>query len=134
MNGIPVETAHTGASAPAEAPQPAKSRVSAHTGRTLRRPRPSRATRPTGEEGQHRRGVGQVAQEGSRRPPGQQDCQGSRPAQPLRRRLAEGTHESHRLADPFGPRVPVRRLGKKMGLAVTSTKAEGEERRYSVKG
>jgi len=25
-------------------------------------------------------------------------------------------------------------LGKKMGLAVASTKAEGEERRYSVKG
>ena len=64
---------------------------------------------------QRRRDVGQVGQEGSQRPPRQQNRQGPGPAQALRRRHPERTQESHRLAGTLGPRVPVRRPGQEDG-------------------
>ena len=70
---------------------PPKSRTLPHTGPTLRRPRPGRTTGHPGEEGQHGRHVGPVAQEASnRRPPEQQGRQGPPPAEALRRRLPVG--------------------------------------------
>ena len=70
---IPEETANAGAGAPAEAPTPDKKpHVAAH--RLHVAPSQARSGKPghPGEEGQHGRHVGQVAQEGNRRPPGQQ--------------------------------------------------------------
>jgi hypothetical protein len=116
LNGIPAETANTEAGAPAAHPSPAKKpRAAAQKAHVA----PSKARSGNkghpGEEGYQRREVGQVAQEGNRRPPGQQDRQVRRPAEALRRRHPEGTHESHRLAGALGPWVYVRCPGQEDG-------------------
>ena len=66
--------------------------------------------------------------------PGNQDRQGSRPAEAPRRRLAEGTAKATSWQAHSVRGFLSDALGKKRGLAVASTQAAGEERRYSVKG
>jgi len=81
---------------------------------------------------------GQPEKEGAperakRRPRGQQNCHDPGAAEAAGRRNCQGTAQGDRLAAAFSAGLHQRHAGKKMGLAVTSTKGEDGERIYSVK-
>ena len=116
MNGIPAETAHTGAGAPAE--QPAKKlRSAAHSShvapsqaRSGKKATPAKKANKGATSAKSPKKKATVARQGSK------TRQGLRPPETLRRRQPEGTPESHRLAGALGPRVPVRRPGQEDGV------------------
>ena len=135
MNGSPAETANTGAGAPAEPPKPAqKPRVAAHRAHVA----PSRA------RSGHKASPAKKANAGATSAKSAKKAASARPGSKtakvldLLRRSGGATLKELRKATGWQAHS-VRgflsgALGKKMGLAVTSTKAEDEERRYSVKG
>ena len=123
MNGIPAETAHTEAGAPAEQPTPAKkprsaaqkAHVAVSRARSGKKATPAKKSNKGAKSAKSSKKKASGARQGSK---------AAKVLDHLKRSdgcLPEGTHESHR-------------LGKKMGLAVTSTKAEDGERRYSLCG
>ena len=135
MNGIPEETANTQASAPAEEPAPAKKpRVAAHRGHVA----PSKAksankASPPKKATKGRKSAMSLKKTTCSR-------QGSKTAKVLDLVKRSGGATLKELTKATGWQAHSVRgflsgaLGKKMGLTVKSTKAEGGERRYSVKG
>ncbi|MGO9013282.1 MAG: DUF3489 domain-containing protein [Bryobacteraceae bacterium] len=135
MNGSPAETANTGAGTRAEPPKPArKPRVAAHRAHVA----PSRA------RSGHKASPAKKANAGATSAKSAKKAASARPGSKtakvldLLRRSGGATLKELRKATGWQAHS-VRgflsgALGKKMGLAVTSTKAEDEERRYSVKG
>jgi hypothetical protein len=134
MNGIPEETANTPASAPAEQPTPAKKpRVAAHR---------AHVAPPKGKSG-NKASPPKKANKGAKSAKSPKKAtgarQGSKTAKVLdllkrsdgatRKELMKATGWQAHSVRGFMSGV----LGKKMGLTVTSTKAEDGERRYSVK-
>jgi hypothetical protein len=136
MNGIPAETAHTEAGAPAEEPKPAnKPRVAAH--RTHVAPSKARSG--------HKATPAKKANKGatSARSPKKKAAgprQASKTAQILGLLRRSGGASLKELMKAAGWQAHSVRgflsgaLGKKMGLRVNSTKAEDGQRCYSVKG
>jgi hypothetical protein len=101
----------------------------------LRRPRPSRASQATSAKKANK---GAKSAKAPKRATGAR--QGSKTAQVLDLLKHSGGASLKELMKATGWQAHSVRgflsgvLGKKLGLAVTSTKAEDEERRYSVKG
>ncbi len=134
MNGIPAETAHTGAGAPAEQPTPAKKpRSAAHRAHVS----PSQAR--SGKKATPAKKANKGAT--SAKSPKKQATgarQGSKTAKVLDLLKRSGGASLKELRKATGWQAHSVRgflsgaLGKKMGLTVTSTKAEDGERRYSV--
>ena len=135
MNGIPAETANTEAGAPAEQPKPAqKPRVAAHRAHVA----PSKA------RSGHKASPAKKANKGAKSAKSPKKAtsarQGSKTAKVLDLLRRSGGATLKELMKATGWQAHSVRgflsgaLGKKMGLTVTSTKAEDEERRYSVKG
>ena len=134
MNGIPEETANTQASAPAEEPTPAKKpRVAAHgahvaTSKAKSGKKASPAKKAT---------KGRKSARSPKKATGSR--QGSKTAKVLDLVKRSGGATLKELMKATGWQAHSVRgflsgaLGKKMGLTVKSTKAEGGERRYSVK-
>jgi hypothetical protein len=134
MNGIPAETAHTQAGAPAEQPTPAKKpHVAAH--------RPHVA--PSQARSGKRATPAKKAHKGATSPksPKQKASgarQGSKTAKVLDLLKRPGGASLKDLMKATGWQAHSVRgflsgaVGKKMGLTVTSTKAEDGERRYSI--
>jgi hypothetical protein len=134
MNGIPEETANTQARAPAEAPTPAKKpRVAAHRAHVA----PSKAKSGKKASPPKKATKGAKSAKSLKKAAGAR--QGSKTAKVLdllkrsggatRKELMKATGWQAHSVRGFMSGV----LGKKMGLAVTSTKAEDGERRYAVK-
>ena len=135
MNGIPAETTSTEAGAPAEAPTPAKKpRVAAHSAHVA----PSQAR--SGKKATLARKANKGAKSAQLPKKATGARQGSKIAKVLDLLRRSGGATGKELMKATGWQAHSVRgfmsgaLGKKMGLAVTSTKAEGEELRYSVKG
>jgi hypothetical protein len=135
MNGIPVETANTEAGAPAEEPKPAKRpRVAAHKAHVA----PSRAK--SGNKASLAKKATKGAKSAKPRQKATGARQGSKAAKVLDLVKRSGGASLKELMKATGWQAHSVRgflsgaLGKKMGLTVTSTKVEDEERRYSVKG
>ena len=134
MNGIPEETAHTGAGAPAEQPTPAKKpRSAAHRAHVA----PSQAR--SGKKATPAKKANKGAT--SAKSPKKQATgarQGSKTAKVLDLLKRSGGASLKELRKATGWQAHSVRgflsgvLGKKMGLTVTSTKAEDGERRYSI--
>jgi hypothetical protein len=132
MNGIPAETAHTGAGAPAEVPTQ-KPRSAAHRAHVA--PSPARSGKKATPAKKAHKGAK------SAKPPKKKTTgvrQGSKTAKvlDLLKRFGGASVKELRKATGWqahSVRGFLSTLGKKMGLAVTSTKAANEERRYSVK-
>ena len=135
MNGIPEETANTQASAPAEEPAPAKKpRVAAHRAHVA----PSKAKSANKASPAKRATKGpKSAKSPKKKATGAR--QGSKTAKVLDLVQRSGGATLKELTKATGWQAHSVRgflsgaLGKKMGLTVKSTKAEGGERRYSVK-
>ena len=135
MNGIPAETAHTGAGAPAEQPTPAKKpRSAAHRAHVA----PSQAR--SGKKATPAKKANKGAT--SAKSPKKQATgarQGSKTAKVLDLLKRSGGASLKELRKATGWQAHSVRgflsgvLGKKMGLTVRSTKAEDGERRYSIK-
>jgi hypothetical protein len=136
MNGIPAETANTDAGAQAEAPTPAKKpHVAAHRAHVA----PSRARSGKQATPAKKANAGAtLAKSPKKNAPGAR--QGSKTAKVLDLLKRSGGASLKELRKATGWQAHSVRgflsgtLGKKMGFAVTSTKAEEGERRYSVKG
>jgi hypothetical protein len=134
MNGIPEETVHTEAGAPAEQPTPAKKpRSAAHRAHVA----PSQAR--SGKKATPAKKANKGAT--SAKSPKKQATgarQGSKTAKVLDLLKRSGGASLKELRKATGWQAHSVRgflsgvLGKKMGLTVTSTKAEDGERRYSV--
>ena len=136
MNGIPAVTANTEAGAPAEQPKPAKKPRSAAQRAHVA---PSKATSGKQASPAKKANKGaKSAQSPKKKANGAR--QGSKTAQVLDLLQRSGGASLKELMKATGWQAHSVRgflsgvLGKKLGLAVTSTKAEDEERRYSVKG
>jgi hypothetical protein len=136
MNGIPVETANTEAGAPAEQPKPAKKPRSAAQKAHVA-PSKARSGKEASPAKKATKGA-KSAQSPKKKANGAR--QGSKTAQVLDLLQRSGGASLKELMKATGWQAHSVRgflsgaLGKKMGLTVTSTKAEDEERRYSVKG
>ena len=139
MNSIPAETANTEAGAPAEhlaeQPTPAKKlRVAAHRPHVA--PSQARSGKKATPAKKANKGA-KSAQSPKKKATGAR--QGSKTAKVLDLLKRSGGASLKELMKATGWQVHSVRgflsgaVGKKMGLAVTSTKAEDEERRYSVK-
>ncbi len=135
MNGIPAETANTEAGAPAEQPTPAKKpRVAAHRAHVA----PSQARSGNKATPVKKAIKGAKSAQSPKKATGAR--QGSKTAKILDLLKRSGGATLKELMKATGWQAHSVRgflsgaLGKKMGLTVTSTKAEDEERRYSVKG
>jgi len=135
LNSFPVETPNTEAGATAEAPKAAKKpRVAAHGAHVA----PSRA------KSGHKASPAKKAHKGATSAKSPKEATGARAGSKTAKVLGLLKRSSgaslKELMKATGWQVHSVRgflsgaVGKKMGLAVTSTKAEGEERRYSVKG
>ena len=134
MNGIPEETANTQASAPAEAPTPVKKpRVAAHRAHVA----PCKARSGNKASPAKKANKGAKSAKSPKKAAGAR--QGSKTAKVLdllqrsggatRKELMKATGWQAHSVRGFMSGV----LGKKMGLTVTSTKADDGEHRYSVK-
>jgi hypothetical protein len=135
MNGIPDETAKTEASAPAEAPIPAKKpRVAAHRARVA----PSRAKSAKGAPSAKKANTGRTSAKSPQKAAVAR--QGSKTAKVLDMLKRSGGASGKELMKATGWQAHSVRgflsgvLGKKMGLTITSAKAANGVRRYSVKG
>ncbi|MGA2724841.1 MAG: DUF3489 domain-containing protein [Bryobacteraceae bacterium] len=135
MNGIPAETANTEAGAPAEQPTPAqKPRSAAQKAHVA----PSKARSGKQATPAKKANKGAKSTQAPKKATGAH--QGSKTAKVLDLLKRSGGATLKELRKATGWQAHSVRgflsgaLGKKMGLAVTSTKAEDEERRYSVKG
>jgi hypothetical protein len=135
MNGIPAETAHTGAGAPAEPAKPAqKPQSAAHRAHVA----------PARPKSGHKASPAKKANKGAKSPKSPRKTtgtrQGSKTAKVLDLLRRSGGASLKELIKATGWQAHSVRgflsgaLGKKMGLTVASTKAEDAERRYSVKG
>src|SRR5580700_11285270 len=135
MNGIPVETDNTPAAAPVEQPkQPKKRRVAA----------PAADVAPSKARSGQRATSAKKANKGAtsaKSPKKKASARaGSKTANVLELLRRSGGASLKELMKATGWQAHSVRgflsgaLGKKMGLTVTSTKAEDAERRYSVKG
>ncbi len=135
MNGIPAETANTGAGAPAEQPTPAKEPRSAAQKAHVA---PSKARSGKQATPAKKANKGATSAKSPKKTTGAR--QGSKTAKVLDLLKRSGGASLKELRKATGWQAHSVRgflsgtLGKKMGLTVTSTKAEDEERRYSVKG
>ena len=136
MNGIPAETTNTGAGAPAEQPPPAKKPRSAAQKAHVE---PSQAKSGKRATPAKKANTGaKAAQSPKKKATGAR--QGSKTATVLDLLKRSGGASLKELRKATGWQAHSVRgflsgtLGKKMGIAVTSTKAEDQERRYSVKG
>ena len=133
MNGIPAVTVNTEAGAPAEQPKPAKkpraaaqkAHVAPSKARSSKKSSPAKkATKGAKSAKSHKKATSAH--------------QGSKTAKVLDLLRRSGGASLKELRKATGWQAHSVRgflsgvLGKKMGLAVTSTKAEDEERRYSV--
>jgi outer membrane biosynthesis protein TonB len=134
MNGIPEETANTQASAPAEQPKPAKKpHVAAHRAHVA----PSQAR--SGKKATPAKKANKGATSAKSPKKATRARQGSKTAKVLDLLRRSGGASLKELRKATGWQAHSVRgflsgaLGKKMGLTVTSTKAEEGERRYSVK-
>ena len=137
MNGIPEETANSEAGGPAEASTPAKKRrVAAHRAHVepsqarsgKEGPAPAKRANKGAKSAQSRKKKTTVARPGSK----------TAKILDLLKRPGGATSKELQKATGWQPHS-VRgflsgTVGKKMGLAVTSTKGEDGERSYSVKG
>ena len=135
MNGIPVETANTEAGAQTEQPKPAKKpRAAAQKAHVA----PSKAR--SGNKATPAKKATKTAKSAKSPKKANGARQGSKTAKVLDLLRRSGGATGKELMKATGWQAHSVRgflsgaLGKKMGLTVTSTKAEGEERRYSVKG
>ena len=135
MNGIPEETANTQATVPAEAPKPVKKpHVAAHRAHVA----PSQARSGKKATPPKKAHTGAVSAKSAQRAP--RARQGSKTAKVLDLLKRSGGATGKELMKATGWQAHSVRgflsgvLSKKMGLTVRSTKGEGEERRYSVKG
>jgi hypothetical protein len=135
MNGIPAETANTEAGAPAEQPTPAqKPRSAAQKAHVA----PSKARSGKQATPAKKANKGAKSTQAPKKATGAH--QGSKTAKVLDLLKRSGGATLKELRKATGWQAHSVRgflsgaLGKKMGLTVTSTKAEDEERRYSVKG
>ena len=134
MNGIPAENVNTEAGAPAEAPTPAKKPRSAapkaHVASS--KARPGKKATPAKKANK----AATSAQSPTKKATGAR--QGSKTAKVLDLLKRSGGASGKELMKATGWQAHSVRgflsgvLGKKMGLTVTSTKAEGGERRYSI--
>src|ERR1017187_8792469 len=134
MNGIPAETAHTGADAAAEQPTPAKKPRSAaqkaHVAPSQARSGKQATPAKKANKGATSAKSSKQKASGAR--------QGSKTAKVLDLLKRPGGASLKELMKATGWQAHSVRgflsgaLGKKMGLTVTSTKAEDGERRYSV--
>jgi len=135
MNGIAEETPNTGASAPAEAPKAAKRpRVAAHRAHVAPvRARSGHKARPA-----KKANTGRTSARSPRKPtatrPGTKTAKvlgllGRCGGASLKELMKATGWQAHSVRGFLSGAV-----GKKMGLAVASSKAEDAERRYSVKG
>jgi hypothetical protein len=135
MNGIPAETANTEASAPAEQPKLAKKPRSAAQKAHVA---PSQARSGKQASPAKKAIKGAKSAQSPKKATGAR--QGSKTAKVLDLLKRSGGATLKELMKVTGWQAHSVRgflsgaLGKKMGLAVTSTKAANEERRYSVKG
>ena len=136
MNGIPAEAANTAAGAPADQSTPAKKpRVAAHRAHVA--PSQAKSGKKATPQKQANKGA-TSAKSPKKEATGAR--QGSKTAKVLDLLKRSGGASLKELMKATGWQAHSVRgflsgtLGKKMGIAVTSTKAEGGERRYSVKG
>ena len=134
MNGIPAETAHTGAGAPAEQPAPAKkprsathrAHVAPSQARSGKKATPAKKANKRATSAKSPKKKATVAR------------QGSKTAKVLDLLKRSGGATGKELMKATGWQAHSVRgflsgvLGKKMGLTVRSTKAEDGERRYSI--
>ena len=135
MNGSPAETANTEAGAPAEQPKPAqKPRFAAQTAHVA----PSKARSGKQATPAKKANKGATSATSSKKK-ASGARQGSKTGKVLDLLKRPGGASGKELMKATGWQAHSVRgflsgaLGKKMGLTVTSTKAEGGERRYSVK-
>jgi hypothetical protein len=135
MNGIPAETANTEAAATAEQQKPArKPRAGAHRAHMA----PSKAR--SGKKASPAKRATKAARSAQSPKKATGARQGSKTAKVLDLLQHSGGATLKELMKATGWQAHSVRgflsgtLGKKMGLTVTSTKAEDAERRYSVKG
>ena len=136
MNGIPAETTPTEAGAPAEQPRPApKPRSAAHKAHVA----PSRARSGNKATPAKKAHTGAPSAHSPKKK-ATVARQGSKTAKVLDLLKRSGGASLKELRKATGWQAHSVRgflsgvLGKKMGLAVRSTKAEDGERRYSMKG
>jgi len=136
MNGIPAETTQSEAGTPTEETKPAnKPRVAAHKAHVA----PSKARSGHKATPAKKANKGATAAKSPKKKV-TKPRQTSKTAQVLELLKRSGGAGLKELMKATGWQAHSVRgflsgsLGKKMGLAVTSTKAENEERRYSVKG
>jgi hypothetical protein len=136
MNGISAETANTPAAAPVEQPKlPNKPRVAAHKANVA--PPKARSGHKTTPAKNATKGA-KSAKSSKKKSTGAR--QGSKTGQILDLLKRSGGATLKELMKATGWQAHSVRgflsgtLGKKMGLTVTSIKADDEERRYSVKG
>ena len=135
MNGIPAETANTEAGAPAAQPKPAKKPRSAAQKAHVA---PSKARSGNKATPANKATKGAKSAKSPKKATGAR--RGSKTAQVLDLLQRSGGATLKELMKATGWQAHSVRgflsgaLGKKMGLTVTSIKAEDEERRYSVKG
>ena len=134
MNGIPEETAHTEAGAPAEQPTPAKKPRSA-----AQKAHVAVSRAKSGEKASPAKKANKGAMSAkSSKQKASGARQGSKTAKVLDLLKRPGGASGKELMRATGWQAHSVRgflsgtLGKKMGLTVTSTKAEDGERRYSV--
>ena len=135
MNGIPAETAHPQAGAPAEVPAPAKKpRSAAHRAHVA--PSQAKSGKQATPAKKANKGA-KSAPSSTKKATGAR--QGSKTAKVLDLLKRPGGASLKELRKATGWQAHSVRgflsgtLGKKMGLAVTSSKAADQERRYSVK-
>lgn len=135
MNGIPAETANTEAGAPAEQPKPAKKPRSAAQKAHVA---PSKTRSGKKASPAKKATKGAKSAQSPKKATGAR--QGSKTAKVLDLLKHSGGATLKELMKATGWQAHSVRgflsgaLGKKMGLTVTSTKAEDAERRYSIKG
>jgi hypothetical protein len=135
MNAIPAEVANTEAGAPAQQPKPAKKPRSAAQKAHVA---PSKASLGKQASPAKKATKGAKSAKSPKKATGAR--QGSKTAQVLDLLQRSGGATLKELMKATGWQAHSVRgflsgaLGKKMGLTVTSTKAEDGERRYSVKG
>jgi hypothetical protein len=135
MNGIPAVTVNTEAGAPAAEPKPAKKPRSAAQRAHVA---PSKATSGKQASPAKKANKGAKSAQSPKKATGAR--QGSKTAKVLDLLKRSGGATLKELMKATGWQAHSVRgflsgaLGKKMGLTVTSTKAEDGERRYSVKG
>ncbi len=135
MNGIPAETANTQAGVPAEQPTPDKKpRSAAHRAHVA----PSKAKSGKQATPAKKANKGALSAKSPKKATGA--GQGSKTGKVLDLLKRSGGASLKELRKATGWQAHSVRgflsgtLGKKMGLTVTSTKAEDAERRYSIKG